>query len=197
MKKQNTKAFEAELKERIQNGVHDKICLYYGNQKEKPPMIQAPDFTIEQQNDLDMEKIDNTWRNTAYLFFAPEIPDCCKTPEKTKKLFEKLNEENKKCRNGNCMPDVNNAKHFENPAHKYGRCLYVGSCKEKIRDRIKHHLGKLSGTYGMHLGEWWGKNPIQIFFLIFGENIAGEYLSLIEDVLWEKYMPLFGQKGPR
>jgi hypothetical protein len=191
MKRKNTKAFEVELKERIQDGVHGKICLYYKKGHE-PPMTQAPDFTIEQQNALDLEKIDSTWKNTAYLFFTPEIPDCCKTPEEAKKLFTKLNNKHGK----NCMPQVN-AGHFENPAHKYGRCLYVGSCKEKIRDRIKHHLGGLSGTYGLHLGEWWGKTPIQIFSLVFGENIAREYLSLIEDVLWEKYGPLFGKKGPR
>jgi hypothetical protein len=196
MKRQNTKAFEAELRERIQKGVYDKICLYYENQEDKPPTTQAPDFTIEQQNDLDLEKIDNTWKNTAYLFFAPEIPDCCKTPEKARKLCEKLNEKNKKHKNRNCMPDINTG-HFENLAHKYGRCLYVGSCKGKMQDRVKHHLGKLSGTYGLHLKEWWGKAPIQIFFLVFGENIAGEYLSLIEDALWEAYKPLFGKEGPR
>jgi hypothetical protein len=47
------------------------------------------------------------------------------------------------------------------------------------------------------LGEWRGKTPIQIFFLVFADNIAGEYLSLIEDVLWAAYRPLFGKKGPR
>jgi hypothetical protein len=196
MNSQNTTAFKAELKERIQEGVYGKICLYYGDQEEKPPKIRAPDFTVEQQNDLDLEKIDNAWKNTAYLFFAPEVPDCCKTPEEAEKLRKNLNEENKKHKNGNCMPDVNSG-HFETPAHKYGRCLYVGSCRNNIRGRLKHHLETLSDTYGLHLGEWWGKTPIQIFFLVFGGNIAGEYLSLIEDVLWEAYKPLFGKKGPR
>jgi hypothetical protein len=192
MKRQNTKAFESELKERIQKGVHAKICLYYEKQEDKPPMSHVPDFTLEQQNALDLEKVDSTWKNVAYLFFAPEAPDCCKTPEEAKKLFAKLN----KWRGKNCMPQVN-VRHFKNPPHNYGRCLYVGSCKKTIRTRMKHHLGELSGTFGLHLGEWWKKNPIQLFFLVFGDAIAGEYLSLIEDVLWEKYMPLFGKKGPR
>jgi hypothetical protein len=150
IKQQKSKAFENELKKRIQEGVHGKICLYYRNQEDKPPMIKAPDFTLEQQNDLDIEKIDNTWKNTAYLFFALEMPDCRRTPEEAKKLFEKLNKRHGK----NCMSQVN-AGHFEWPAkpHKYGRCLYVGSCKEKIQTRMKHHLVELSGTFGLHLEE--------------------------------------------
>jgi hypothetical protein len=157
-------------------------------------VTQAPDFTLEQQNDLNLEKIGNTWKHTAYLFFAPEVPDCCKTPEKADIFFKNLNEKNGK----NCMPQVN-AGHFAEPGklHKYGRCLYAGSCKEDIRGRMKHHLGKLSDTYGLHLEEWWKKNPIQIFFLVFADNITGEYLSLIEDALWDEYKPLFGKRGPR
>jgi hypothetical protein len=33
--------------------------------------------------------------------------------------------------------------------------------------------------------------------MVFGENISDNYLSLIEDVLWDKYKPLFGKRGPR
>jgi hypothetical protein len=62
---------------------------------------------------------------------------------------------------------------------------------------MKAHFGKLSDTYGLHLEEWWGKTPIQLFILVFDDAIAGEYLSVIEDVLWEEYKPLFGKKGPR
>jgi hypothetical protein len=194
MNRQNTKTFEAELKKRIQNGVYNRICLFYEGQDEKPPMIQAPDFTLEQQNDPDIEKIDKTWKNTAYLFFAPEVPNCCKTPEEAKKTFASLNKKHGR----NCMPRVNTG-HFAEPGklHKYGRCLYVGSCEKNIQTRMKHHTGKLSGTFGLHLGEWWKKNPIQIFFLIFADNIAGEYLSLIEDALWDECKPLFGKRGPR
>jgi hypothetical protein len=194
--RQNTKAFEAELKRCIQDGVHGKICLYYRNQEYKPPKmkIRVPDFTIEQQNDLDPEKINNTWKNTVYLFFTSKIPDCCRTSEEVKKEFEKLNKRHGK----NCMPQVNTG-HFEKPICTVlpEHCLYVGSCKEKTQNRVKHHLGELSGMYGLHLGEWWGKTPIQIFFLVFPDNISGEYLNLIEDVLWEAYRPLFGKKGPR
>jgi hypothetical protein len=195
--RQNTEAFEAELKKRIQEGVYRIICLCYGDQEEKPPMTQAPDFTLEQQSDLDIEKIDKTWENTAYLFFAQEMPDCCKTSEEAKKFFASLNKNSKKKYGRNCMPQVN-AGHFEKPEkpHKYGRCLYVGSCEKNIQTRMKHHLGKLSGAFGLHLGEWWKKNPIQIFFLVFADNIAGEYLGLVKDALWDECKPLFGKRGP-
>jgi hypothetical protein len=161
-------------------------------------MIQAPDFTVKQQNYPGIEEIDKAWKNTAYLFFAQEMPDCCKTPEEAKKFFENLNKNSKAKYGRNCMPQVN-TKHFAEPGklHKYGRCLYVGSCKEDIRGSMKHHLGKLSGAFGLHLGEWWKKNSIQIFFLVFADNIAGEYLSLVKDALWDECKPLFGKRGPR
>jgi hypothetical protein len=192
MNRQNTKAFEAELKKCIQEEVHRRICLHYRDQKDMPPMVYAPDFMIEQQNDPGIEKIDNAWKNVAYLFFAPETPDCCRTSEEAKKFFEKLN----LLQGKNCMPQVN-AGHFEKPEkpHKYGRCLYVGSCEKNIQAGMKQHLGELSDAPGLHLGEWWGKSPVKIFFLVFADNIAVEYLSLIEDVLWEAYKPLFGEKA--
>jgi hypothetical protein len=194
MNRQSTKAFEAELKKRIQEGIYRIICLNSGDQDEKPPVTQAPDFTLEQQNDLDIEKIDKAWKNTAYLFFAPEVPDCCKTPEKADIFFKNLNEKYGK----NCMPQVN-AEHFAEPGklHKYGRCLYVGSCEKNIQTGMKHRFGKLSCVYELHLREWWKKNSIQIFFLVFAGNIAGEYLSLIEEALWDECKPLFGKRGPR
>lgn len=90
-----------------------------------------------------------------------------------------------------------NTSHFKNLPHQYGQCLYVGSCRDKLHDRMKHHLGELSDTFGLHLGAWWGKNPIQIFYLIFADSVTPEYLSIIEDILWNSYKPLWGKKGPR
>lgn len=193
-KEQNTKEFKTELKKSIQEGVYHKICLYYEKQKQKDiPQVQAPDFEIEFQDDLalDIEKV-KPWKNVVYLFFAPNIPDCCGTWEQAKKMRDELNKEH----GSNCMPQVN-AEHFGGNPHKYGQCLYVGSCRDNLHTRMKHHLGELSGTFGLHLAEWWGENPIQLFYLVFADNVEPEYLSLIEDVLWEKYKPLFGKKGPR
>jgi hypothetical protein len=197
-----------ELKEHIQDGVHKIICKYYENQEVKPPKIQAPYFewsgmlkNLDIEKDID--KFKKSWKNVVYLFFAEELPDCCKTAEKAKNEFIKKNLEFKKNtgKDKNCMPDVI-VGHFNKERGRYGYCLYVGSCRNNPQNRIRHHLGPLYNMSGLHLSEWWKEKtgedrPIQVIVVEFGGNIEPEYLSLIEDALWEEYKPLFGKKGPR
>ncbi|MDR2491395.1 MAG: hypothetical protein LBD20_08345 [Spirochaetaceae bacterium] len=188
--------FKAELKRRIQDKVYERVCQYYENGEEKPPKPQTPDFEFDQINQ-DVEFFNNSWKNAAYIFFSNDLPDCCCDFETTKETMESLNKRNQNKKN--CMPKINKEQFPPLKKHEHGYCLYVGSCKKNIKTRMAHHLGKLSGTYGLHLGEWWTKknDTVKIFVLRFENNINKEYLSLIEDSLWESFKPLFGKKGPR
>jgi hypothetical protein len=189
--------FKDEIKQKLVEGVYKRTLQYYENDIEdiKSLTPKSPDFEIKLLNDQDLEKFDNKWENVAYIFFAKELPECVQNAEQAKIFFDELNERAKK---GNCMPKINTDFFDVHAKHDFGVCLYVGCCKDKTKTRMTHHLGKLSGTFGLHIDEWQIKREtISIYALIFGENIADEYLSVIEDILWEEYKPLFGKKGQR
>jgi hypothetical protein len=163
--------FVSELKEAIEGRVYERVCQYYKGQEDKPPKIQAPDFEAIPLKKPDLKNIDNSWENVVYLFFAKELPACCTNLEDAKNLRKSRNKENGK----NCMPTVNE-EHWAAPLrkHKTAYCLYVGSCRNKPKDRVKHHLVRLSDTYGLHLGAWWKDEPIELFIMVFGKNIEPE-----------------------
>jgi hypothetical protein len=188
--------FKVELKRRIQDKVYERICQYYENGEEKPPKPRAPDFELDQVSPH-VEDFNNSWKNTAYIFFAENLPGCCCDLETIKETMRSLNKKNQNKKN--CMPKINKEQFPPSEKHEYGYCLYVGSCKKNIKTRMTSHLGKLSGTYGLHLREWWTKKneSVKIFVLRFEDNISEEYLSLIEDSLWKSFKPLFGKNGPR
>jgi hypothetical protein len=177
--------------------------VYFG-QKVSLPKIEAPEFDLPESFPFLIENLDYSpvkefvkgKKNIVYIFFADELPDDCKTFEGAKEKMRALNVLNKKERNQNCMPELKSTNWMEN--HAGGCCLYVGSCRENASSRIKQHFDKRSKTYGLHLSEWWcRKKPIKMFILAFKEDFDKGYLSWIEDILWEKYKPLFGKKGPR
>jgi hypothetical protein len=143
------------------------------------------------------KEFDCTWKKAAYLFFAQELPPCCKRPEDVQTCWKTINAKSKENHRANCMPQIN-TEHWQEAPDKQGYCLYAGSSNNNIKSRMKHHF-ELSGTYGLHLDAWWPREnkPLAIHVLKFGETVSAEYLSLIEDTLWEHYKPLFGKKGPR
>jgi hypothetical protein len=186
------KTFKSELKKHIEEKANEKISQYFEPQGVNPPALKAPPFELKELKP-DVEEFDNSWENVVYLFFAEELPDCCNEINLAKGKKKELNETNKK----NCMPRVNKDQFPPQKKHEYGYCLYVGSCREKIKKRMEHHLGNLSNTSGLHLAAWWNVKPVKIFALFFENAISADFLSLIEDSLWEAYTPIFGQKGPR
>ena len=143
-------AFCEELNKHIQDGVHKIICKYYENQVDKPPKILAPRFkwrgmlkNLDIEKDID--KFDNLRENIVYLFFAKNLPECCKTAEKAKNKFVEKNLELQKTtgKDDNCMPQVNDG-HFNGKQRQYGGyCLYVGSCRKDLQKRITDHIGQL------------------------------------------------------
>ena len=72
--------------------------------------------------------------------------------------------------------------------------LYVGSSK-KLRDRLKQHLGLTSKTtFALHLKEWWTDKKIEIELY---EIKDCDNMQLYEDLLWQKYKPIFGREGKK
>ncbi|MDR2865729.1 MAG: hypothetical protein LBV68_08985 [Spirochaetaceae bacterium] len=184
---------KTELEDNITTWVKDGLEDLSRKIDTNPPSV----FEFKTLRYPEPEEIDTLGKNVVYLFFAQELPVKCNDAEKAKTIQKDMNAENKKQFDSNCMPQINEA-HWGNPPMTHGYCLYVGSCKDNIKNRMKHHIGDLSTTYGLHLDAWWDKSKsIEIFVLQFGENITGGILNLIEDTLWVKYKPLFGKKGPR
>ena len=78
-------------------------------------------------------------------------------------------------------------------------CLYVGGSLD-FPSRLRQHLGYgPESTYSMQLNKWWedAKIHIDVWDL---SDITGEDSTkrqIIEDILWDKYDPLFGKKGAK
>jgi hypothetical protein len=75
-------------------------------------------------------------------------------------------------------------------------CLYVGSGKD-IGRRLKEHLGIVENkkAYALHLSKWWPAAKVSITVFQFDEKTTHDDMQQIEDLLWDKYKPLFGKKG--
>jgi hypothetical protein len=143
------------------------------------------------------KKISDKKGKYLYIISAKSFPFGGKgAKRKIEKIFEEL-------RDSYGMSRINDVDQWENVRKDESLCLYVGS-SNGIISRIKDHWGEgAKGTYALHLKEWW-KNDIQkeivvdIWYL--SPIIGGErqdYLQIIEDIVWEKYKPLFGKKGTK
>ena len=135
---------------------------------------------------------------TIYIFTVSNFPY---DKNEIKNIFEETSQKlvNEKkialCRINETSAEWENVKSNKNV------CLYVGSSKN-IRQRLKEHLFLCNpNTYAMHLEKWFNTNlPITIniwdfYGFLNGEN--SEYLQNIEDLLWNKYKPLFGRQGKK
>lgn len=85
----------------------------------------------------------------------------------------------------------------DNSKHKSSRTIYVGTSKSMF-ERFRSHLGTGEGrsTWGLYLSAW--AVPLGAKFLVeyyeFKDSID-EDVELIEGVLWDALLPLFGKKG--
>ncbi len=85
----------------------------------------------------------------------------------------------------------------DNSAHPSSRSIYVGTSKN-MYNRFRSHLGTGTGTttWGLYLSAW--AAPLGAEFLVeyyeFKDSID-EDIELIEGVLWDSLLPLFGKKG--
>ena len=90
-----------------------------------------------------------------------------------------------------------NSQHFK----ESNSTLYLGSKIKDIRGRICQHLG-INGegvsTYSLYLNRWWSlvNNQSSICIDVWHFNeIDPEILEILEDLLWDKHLPLFGKQG--
>jgi len=101
----------------------------------------------------------------------------------------------------------NPSPHWKNAKKDVPVCLYVGSSKN-IKQRLKEHLFLCNkNSYAMDLDQWIkAKNAtITIYIWDFSnflnsvknKKLEDEYLQNIEDLLWKKYLPLFGRQGKK
>lgn len=85
----------------------------------------------------------------------------------------------------------------DNEAHPDSTSLYVGT-SESMHDRFRTHLGRGAGTstWALYLSAWAValKAKFVVEYYEFTETIA-EDVELIEGVLWDSLLPLFGKKG--
>jgi hypothetical protein len=129
------------------------------------------------KNDLEMKN-----GKAIYIFSSKQKPD---TNKKNKLANEyKLSQENKGAQGDKPRDST--------------YCLYVGSSK-KIRDRLKVHLGIVENktNYALHLRQWWPDAKVTITVFQFGEEVCQNDMQQMEDLLWNKYKPLFGKPGPK
>jgi hypothetical protein len=95
---------------------------------------------------------------------------------------------------------INDTSHWNYQEGKESKCLYVGSSHD-IASRVIQHFWKCTkGTFALHLIEWkwWKKkSDVQIDIWDASKITSDIYLQIIEDIVWDKYKPLFGKEGGR
>ncbi len=85
----------------------------------------------------------------------------------------------------------------DNEGHSASNTLYVGTSKS-LYERFRTHLGRGTGktTWALYLSEW--ATQLEAKFIVqyyeFTETVS-EDVELIEGVLWDSLLPLFGKKG--
>jgi hypothetical protein len=135
------------------------------------------------------EDFANLGKNIIYLIMTNELPF---TYEKIKKTFDDLKKKSKKYYH---VSKINDKQLWE----RKNKILYVGSKEDEVQKRFQQHLGidiNTRSAYSLYLKDWWPNN-VEIIIKIyqFDTEINADILQIIEDLLWDEYLPLFGKKG--
>ncbi len=85
-----------------------------------------------------------------------------------------------------------------NPEHNSTTILYVGR-SYKPRERLKQHLSaSLAGTYAIHFATWASELEVQVDFNIYRySGLGNRAVQVIEDGLWDHFLPLLGRRGEK
>jgi len=137
-------------------------------------------------------------KEVVYIIFTDNFPF---TEESIEKKYEKLKEDKIAiCRknNENNATDSQILK-WKNLEENQEYCLYVGGSSD-FTSRLRQHLGYgPESTYSLQLKRWWSEAKIHIDVWditdIVGEDSTKR--QIIEDILWDKYDPLFGKQGAK
>jgi hypothetical protein len=209
--KQKTKYGGIEMKfqittKTINNGVEKVIedgkIICSEIEKKKINTIPFKEGTFDellQENTLDPLK--NIY-NAIYVISTPAFFSIEKTKERFEcKRMKTGGGTHHLSRMNNKLKDRQRTEKWEKMKEGNPYCLYVGSSEGAVATRIKQHLDIISaGTYALHLKAWWiesNKIKIDIWDLAHIAKIKPNLLQMIEDFVWEEYLPLFGRKGAR
>ena len=85
-----------------------------------------------------------------------------------------------------------------NPEHPPSRVLYVGR-SYKPRERLKQHLSSsLTGTYAIHFATWASELDARVNFHIYRySGLGNRAVQIIEDGLWDYFLPMLGRRGEK
>jgi hypothetical protein len=130
-----------------------------------------------------------------YIVSAPDFPYSWEEINDDKGEFKKL----KKTKT-TALPRISDKSHWDYQEGKKPKCLYVGSSHDIAGRVIKHFWKCAKDTYSLHLieWEWWDeKNKVQIAVWDASKITSDVHLQIIEDIVWDKYKPLFGREGAK
>lgn len=112
------------------------------------------------------------------------------SPEQVLQAFKKWHKKN---------PDIHLSRvNDKNICSNKKFTLYVGSKEKQFRTRIQQHIGNNNRrTYALHLKDWLSDKTaiIEIEYFCFEQSIKRAQLQIIEDSLWDYFLPLFGKRG--
>jgi len=86
-------------------------------------------------------------------------------------------------------------RHVPRFMEKESECLYVGSKRENIEQRIKQHLGYgTARTYSLDL-KFWFPPKIEIVIEIYSVKLDNDLLVALEQKMWANSLPMFGKQS--
>ena len=86
-------------------------------------------------------------------------------------------------------------RHVSKCNKRESTCLYVGSKRNDIYNRIKQHLGYgQARTYSLDLKFWFPPN-IELTFVIYPVVLKFDLLVMLEQQMWENSKPMFGKQS--
>ncbi|MDR0320417.1 MAG: hypothetical protein LBI28_02850 [Treponema sp.] len=156
----------------------------------EPKLIQIDniqDYTVGKFKD-DFSKLGD---NIIYIIMTNEIPYTYKS---IKEKFEELKKRSKKNYH---ISKINDEILWNRVTEE--KIIYVGSKENNAINRFQQHFGidiNSRETYSLYLKDWWPNNmKLMIKLYQFGSKITSDILQIIEDLMWDEYLPLFGKKG--
>lgn len=77
-----------------------------------------------------------------------------------------------------------------------GRVLYVGRSWDPKARVLGHLRASTSGTYAVHFAAWAGHLDLKVDLFVYEfAGIQDRTLQVLEDVVWDFLLPLFGRRG--
>lgn len=112
-----------------------------------------------------------------------------------KKNCSLISEKFNSFQHSNKPKSIGEKRHVSRCNQKESTCLYVGSKRKDIYNRIKQHLGYgPTRTYSLDLKFWFPTN-IELIFEIYPVPLKFDLLVMLEQQMWENSNPMFGKQS--